>query len=174
MQTKFHLVHNSLLRLLIRRVMRAAFASMRLWWLLTRPKTRGASAFCFTPEGSLVLVYSTYEVGWNLPSGGISGNEPAELAIIRELKEEIGLISSKTPTFLGEFSHHPNFKNDTESVFIVRDVLYRPKFNFEIEVIGEFPMSRLPGDISLELKIRLARFMHALRTERRLDCASST
>lgn len=143
------------LRALLRSGMTVAFALMRLRWWLTRPKTSGASAFCLTPEGQLVLIYSTYERGWNLPGGGIAVDETPEQAVLRELREELGLASFSNVIFAFEMIHWPNFKRDTECVFLLTDVQINGASNLEVERIGRFEPEALPAEISAELRQRL-------------------
>jgi 8-oxo-dGTP pyrophosphatase MutT (NUDIX family) len=145
------------LRRLIRLGMSTAFVAMRVRWWLTKPQTRGASAFCFTPQGRLILVWSTYERGWNLPCGGLNAHEDPARAILRELQEEIGITTHGTIIPLGELHHRPHGKRDNEAMFHIADVTYRPKRSLEIERIGEFEPEALPVNISTELAERIAR-----------------
>ena len=47
-----------------------------------------------------------------------------------------------------DFDVSVNFKRDTASLLIVRDVLYRPGWSWEVEGIREVAMDSLPVDIS--------------------------
>lgn len=157
-----YIIENRMLRRLVRLGMSTAFLAMRARWWLTNPQTRGVSAFCFTPQGRLILVWSTYERGWNLPCGGLNAREEPARAILRELREEIGLMAHGTAIPLGELHHRPHGKRDNETMFHIADVTYRPRRSLEIERIGEFPPEALPENISIELAERLARCGAAL------------
>lgn len=147
---------NRFIRWIIRIAMTAAFSIMKLRWFVIRPLTRGVSAFCFTPEGRIILVYSTYEAGWNLPSGGLEHGEDGLIAIKRELREEIGMTYHDSIEPLCIMDHVTNFKTDREEIFIVTEVSYEFMRNIEIERLGEFSIQNLPDDISAELEQRLA------------------
>lgn len=153
-------IKSPLIRRLLRAGMRTAFAMLRIHWRLTQPRTRGASAFCLTPEGRLILVQSTYEPGWNLPGGGIGKDETPDRAVVRELKEELGLISFSNIVFAFEMQHRPNFKLDTESVFVITDARMKGASSIEIERIGCFTPENIPPEISVELRQRLALLAH--------------
>lgn len=150
-----YIIDSPVRRAALRIAMRAVFALMRVRWFITRPRTHGVSAFCFTVDGRLILVWSTYEQGWNLPSGGRHANESPLAAILRELREEIGLLSFDTIAPLATMEHHPNFKRDAEQIFHLTGVCFAAPQGVEIERIGLFAPNALPLDTSLELRHRL-------------------
>jgi 8-oxo-dGTP pyrophosphatase MutT (NUDIX family) len=117
-------------------------------WFVRRPKTFGAHALALTPEGKLILVKLRYAPGWRLPGGGRAADEPPVDAALRELREEIGMTAHGEATPARDFDVSVNFKRDTASLLIVRDVLYRPGWSWEVEGIREVAMDSLPVDIS--------------------------
>ncbi len=135
--------------------MAGLFLCARGLWFVTRPRTQGVSAVCLTARSTLVLVRSTYEPGWNLPCGGLKPGEQPVDAVIRELREEIGLSSFDSIVPLATLEHRPNFKHDFETIFLVTGVEYSGPRNIEIECTGEFPALTLPGD-SRHLERRIA------------------
>lgn len=88
----------------------------------------------------------SYARGWRLPGGGRKPDEDAEAAVLRELREEIGMTSCGAVRRVGRFSHHPDFRNDRSSLFVVEDVVYRPRWSLEIKAVREFDPDRLPPD----------------------------
>jgi 8-oxo-dGTP pyrophosphatase MutT (NUDIX family) len=52
-------------------------------------------------DNKILLVRHSYVRGWLLPGGGVGRAEPPAEAILRELKEEIGLVRSSPPQFIG-------------------------------------------------------------------------
>jgi 8-oxo-dGTP pyrophosphatase MutT (NUDIX family) len=131
---------------LIRIVMTTADRVRRLWWRLGGRPGDGVRAIVLTPENRIVLVRQTYTQGWLLPAGGKKRGEPLEAAIVRELREEIGFhggtvvqIEARKAT-LGRRPHHL-------TTFVVRDAVYSPRPNLEIEEVAEFPIDAPPPDL---------------------------
>lgn len=68
--------------------------------------TLGARAIVLNKNGQVLLVKHTYQPHWYLPGGGVNKGESAKAAVIRELKEETGLIvSSEEPLLFGIYYH---------------------------------------------------------------------
>jgi 8-oxo-dGTP diphosphatase len=84
---------SSLLDLAWRTAFRLGFPLARIWWQLTRPRHEGAMVAIYIGP-ALLLVRSSYRIGWHLPGGGIWRDEIPEAAARRELAEEIGLSAS--------------------------------------------------------------------------------
>lgn len=137
---------------LVDRALRLGLTSLyqllRATWFVRRPKTFGAHALALTPAGKLILVKLRYAPGWRLPGGGRAADEPPVDAVLRELREEIGLISHGEPRPVGDFEEFTDFKRDTASLVILRDVRYRPRWNLEVEAVREVDMDSLPADMS--------------------------
>ena len=134
---------------IVRLAATAAHKILAINWFFRRPKTFGAHAVALTPTGRLVLVKLRYASGWRLPGGGRREEEPPRDAALRELREEIGMTSHGEATLAGQLDEAVNFKRDTASLVIVRDVMYQPKrWNWEIEAICEADLDDLPYDTS--------------------------
>ena len=127
----------------------AAHTLLKALWFVRRPKTYGAHAVALTPEGKLVLVKLRYAPGWRLPGGGRGKDEPAKDAALRELREEIGMVSHGEVKFAGELEESADFRRDTASLLVVRNVEYRPRrWSWEIEAVTEAGIDSLPDDMS--------------------------
>jgi len=50
-------------------------------------------------RGRVLLVRHSYKTGLQLPMGGVDRGEPASLAVLRELREEIGLVGGEASLF---------------------------------------------------------------------------
>lgn len=84
-----------------------------------------------------------------MPGGGRHANETPMDAALRELKEEIGTISHGEVKPAQDFEESVYFKHDTASVFVVRDVRYRPhRWSWEIERVIEADLDDLPEGMS--------------------------
>jgi len=103
-------------------------------------RRRGVHALALTPERRIVLVRLRYAPGWRLPGGGLDAGESLELAALRELREEIGMIAH------GDVRHG---LGDPDPVLIVEDVRYLPPaWSWEVEAIMEAPTDALPKDMA--------------------------
>ena len=116
---------------------------------MARPKCVGVHGIPLTPEGKIVLVTLSYAKGWRLPGGGQGRHEDALTAMIRELREEIGLLSYESAKLVTGFRHRPDYRDGTGSLFIIRGVSYRPRWSLEIKEVAEFELDDLPPDTAL-------------------------
>ncbi|HEY0044183.1 MAG TPA: NUDIX domain-containing protein [Allosphingosinicella sp.] len=113
-------------------------------WFITRPQTHGVNAIPMTPQGRVVMVKLTYAKGWRLPGGGRKRDEDPEAAILRELREEIGLTGYTEVRHLLVFHERPDRKHDTRHMFLVTGVTYVPRRSLEIDDIAEFAPEDVP------------------------------
>jgi 8-oxo-dGTP pyrophosphatase MutT (NUDIX family) len=133
----------------ILRVLLTAFHGLlRLGWFVRRPRTFGVHALALTPEGKAILVRLRYAPGWRLPGGGRREDEDPRDAVLRELREEIGMTSHGEVQLAAELEEKPDFKHDLAALFVLSDVRYRPKWSWEVERIIEADLTALPGDLS--------------------------
>jgi len=141
--------HKAIVNTLLRLILTTGHQLLRANWFVRRPRTFGAHALAFTPEGKVVLVKLRYAKGWRLPGGGRKESEPPRDAVLRELREEIGLVSHGDVMTAAELEQRPDFKRDLASLLIVRNVRYRPhRWSWEIEEIIERPLDDLPADLA--------------------------
>jgi 8-oxo-dGTP pyrophosphatase MutT (NUDIX family) len=133
-----------------RRLIRAAVTSLqqvrKIVWFFTRVRSYGVHAAPFTPEGKVVLVWLTYADGWRCPGGGRREREAPDDAVLRELREEIGLTAHGALRLLGCREDRPDFRRDTSHLFLISDVRYRALQNLEIERVAEFDPLALPPE----------------------------
>lgn len=139
----------SLIDRLVRLLLTSGHRLLKLNWRTTRPRTFGAHALALTPGREVILVRLRYAPGWRLPGGGRSAQEAPRDAMLRELREEIGMISHGAVRLAVELDEHADWKHDLASLFIVEDVVYRPpRWSWEVEMIIERPLGDLPHDMS--------------------------
>ena len=127
----------------------AAHKLLKLNWFVRRPRTFGAHALALTPEGKVILVRLRYAPGWRLPGGGRAESEDPRDAVLRELREEIGMTAHGPVQLGAELEESTDFKRDLASLLVVRDVRYTPpRWSWEVEAIVETPLDDLPADLS--------------------------
>jgi 8-oxo-dGTP pyrophosphatase MutT (NUDIX family) len=141
----------SLIDSLTRRPLRLALGGLhrllRAGWLVRRKGTLGVHAVAVTARSTIVLVKLRYAPGWRLPGGGRKEHEDAREAVLRELREEIGMTSHGEVQLVADLQETPDVKRDSASLFIVRDVEYRPSWSWEVEAVTEAPMDGLPRNL---------------------------
>src|SRR5215467_12893446 len=111
----------------LRLILTAAHKLLKAGWFVRRPRTRGAHAVALTKERKLILVKLRYARGWRLPGGGRRPGEYAQAAVIRELREEIGMTAYGRIRFACELEELIDYKRDLAALLIVEDVRYRPR-----------------------------------------------
>jgi ADP-ribose pyrophosphatase YjhB (NUDIX family) len=122
---------------------------LKLGWFVRRPRTYGAHALALTPERKIVLVKLRYAAGWRLPGGGRTHDEPADQAVLRELREEIGMRAHGAVRFACELDEETDFKRDLASLLVVDEVRYSPRrWSWEVEQVIEADLDRLPDGMS--------------------------
>lgn len=121
---------------------------MKLYWFFRRPTTVGVR--CIVTYGNQILLikhtYSSHLL--TTVGGGIKRGENLEQAVIREVKEEVGL-SLQNLKKVGVLFHEKEFKKDTIHVFSAsaKGIELRIDPN-EISEASWFDMSDLPSNTS--------------------------
>src|SRR6201996_1108 len=107
-------------------------------------------------DGQILLARHSYVSGWLLPGGGVGRGEPAEVAILRELKEEIGLTSSALPELFGLYSRKAGWATNVIALYRIRDAEFVFKPNFEIREVKFVDPKPPPAGTSAAVRRRLA------------------
>jgi ADP-ribose pyrophosphatase YjhB (NUDIX family) len=136
----------SLARRLIRTVFTFLHGFRPVLLKVTGPGRAGVHAVPVTGDGKVVLVRLTYAPGWRVPGGGLKRGEGQEQGLLRELREEIGLLSHGAIERLQERHAESGEAILPSAFFVVRDVVYRPRRSLEVESVREFDPARLPDD----------------------------
>ncbi len=143
-----------------RRVGQFAFGGIAmLGRALLTPVAFGAIAIVVEPGGKIVLVRHSYVDGWSLPGGGVGRGEPPGDAILREMREEIGLVRCDSPIFYGLFTRRVGLATNVIALYHLMnaEVAFRP--NLEIrEIQFADPANPPPGTSEGTLR-RLAEFV---------------
>jgi len=117
------------------------------FYRMTRGLTLGVRVAVLDETGQVLLVRHTYAPGWTLPGGGVARSETLRQAAIRELQEEVGIITEELPKLHGMFSNERRFPGDHVACFVVRKFKrneWSP--NLEIAEARFFPAANLPEE----------------------------
>jgi 8-oxo-dGTP pyrophosphatase MutT (NUDIX family) len=95
---------------------RVAYALLRVYWFIVRPRSAGVKCV-LRHDGSVLLVRHTYGPHtWELPGGAVKRNEEPEAAARREIEEELGIRIERF-TALGPVSGRMHRRRDTIHAF---------------------------------------------------------
>lgn len=133
-------------RPVVRLVMTAIQQIRRAVWMVTRPKANGVHAVALSSDGKVVLVRHTYAKGWRLPGGGVHRGEASADAMLRELREEIGLRAWTGMRHVLDFEHRPDFRRGTGALFRIDGVVFESARSLEIDSIAAFDPDMLPPE----------------------------
>jgi ADP-ribose pyrophosphatase YjhB (NUDIX family) len=122
--------------------------TLRVYWRITKPVTFGVRAVVARADGRILLVKHTYDKYWYLPGGAIKRGEPAEAALARELREELGIESAVIERKLGTYFSQREGKRDTIEVFVATASEMGKRQRLEIAAAGWFDPAALPEGVS--------------------------
>lgn len=125
---------------------------------IVSPISLGARAIMLDTAGRVLLVRHTYVGGWHLPGGGVDRGETSADALMREVKEEVGLAKSSPPELFGLYLRRAGRWSDHIALYVVRDVELAFRANHEIAEIRFTDPQSLPEGTSEGTKRRLAEF----------------
>lgn len=126
--------------------------TFRVYWFLTRPKTKGVKALIFN-DGKILMIRLTYYPNmWTFPGGGVNKNEEPKDAVVRECEEEVG-IRLQNPQFIKTLDFDHEYKKDTVHLF--REEIASLDFKTDGKEIFEaswFNLNNLPSNIGKNAK----------------------
>lgn len=120
--------------------------------------TLGARAIIINHKNQVLLVKHTYQPHWYIPGGGVKKGESIKAAIIRELKEEVGLTTLEEPMLFGIYHHLYLKVNDYPVVYVIKKFTQIETFSNEIEDTGWFDYAALPEMTSPGTRRRLTEY----------------
>lgn len=112
------------------------------------PVAFGAHALVEDAHGRVLLARHTYTYrqGWLLPGGGAGRGEAASDAVIRELREEVGLTAYRSCELFGLYTRKSVLATNVIALFRVRDAILSFKPNLEVrEIVFADPAAPPPG-----------------------------
>jgi ADP-ribose pyrophosphatase YjhB (NUDIX family) len=131
-----------------RTAMRVAYAGLRTYWFVFRPRVVGVKCVV-THEDDVLLVRHTYgNRAWDLPGGTVRRRELPRDAAEREMHEELGRRFGDWIS-LGELFVNTNHHDDNLHLFQAR--VHDRKLDLNLTELAEaawFPRDALPNDLS--------------------------
>jgi 8-oxo-dGTP pyrophosphatase MutT (NUDIX family) len=134
------------LRALARLGLRAAYPSLRVYWLLTGTRIHGVQCV-ISRDDEVLLVRHTYgdRRRWELPGGAVKRHEQPRDAAVREVREELG-IEIREWRSLGDVSVQVDRRRGTLCCFATHADGLEPQIDeVEIEELGWFRSDALPA-----------------------------
>jgi 8-oxo-dGTP pyrophosphatase MutT (NUDIX family) len=122
--------------------------------LLLSPTDVGVLAMV-EQAGKVLLVRHSYKTGWMLPGGAVGRGEPPAEAVLRELREEIGLTHSAPPQLVGVFTRRRLFATNLILLYRVREAVFVFQPGWEIRSITLADPAAPPEGTSRGTKRRL-------------------
>jgi ADP-ribose pyrophosphatase YjhB (NUDIX family) len=137
---------------------RCFYQLIRVYWRIFRPTTLGSRALVIRDQ-SILLIRHTYIDGWYLPGGGVNRRESFQTAIVRELKEECGLVARNAKLF-GLYYTDRQLKSDHVAVYVVKDFdqTANPS-DPEIAEIKWFSLGDLPKETTPASRRRIQEYL---------------
>jgi ADP-ribose pyrophosphatase YjhB (NUDIX family) len=127
------------------------------WFRLTRGMSLGVRALVRDENGRILLIRHSYVPGWLLPGGGVERGETAEDAVIRELREESGVIATERPVLFGLYCNEAQFSGDHVALYLFRQFRTDPfAGTAEIAEAKFFSPGELPDSTSAGTRRRIA------------------
>ena len=106
--------------------------------------TLGSRAIVLNTQNQILLVKHTYQPHWYIPGGGVKKGESAKAAVLRELKEEVGLSVIGEPELFGIYYHTYLGVSDYPIIYIVKNYSLTKVSSPEIEKMDWFDYANLP------------------------------
>jgi 8-oxo-dGTP pyrophosphatase MutT (NUDIX family) len=111
-------------------------------------RTNGARAVVINEHEEILLVLHSYIPGWHFPGGGVDKGESPREAIIREVREEAGIIVKETPCIFDCYYNKIAGVDDIVSLYIIKNFECQSFKSSEILEAKWFARDQLPKDIS--------------------------
>jgi ADP-ribose pyrophosphatase YjhB (NUDIX family) len=116
--------------------------TLRAGWA---PTAFGVAAAVEGDDGRVLLVRHRYNPGWRLPGGGVNRGEPPQIAVLRELAEEVGLAGGAA-RFFALYTRKAGWATSVVALYRIRGAAVNFRPNLEIsEVCNADPKSPPPG-----------------------------
>jgi 8-oxo-dGTP pyrophosphatase MutT (NUDIX family) len=140
-----------------RAAIRLAYAGLRTYWFVARPRLVGVKCVLIDGEDVLLVRHTYGNRGWDFPGGTVRRREVPREAAKREMQEELGRrIEDWTP--LGELFVNTDHHDDNLHLFLARVEDRALDLNLtELAEADWFPRDALPADLARYVRAILVR-----------------
>lgn len=152
---------------LLRFAYKLASPMRSFYWFLVRPKTFSVACL-LEHEGKYLCIRHTYgfkKERWTIPGGGVKRHEPKKEAVLREVREEVGIsLHEKDLQEIGTYVTHKEYSHNTVTCFYAK--VHEPSFCIDGVEIGEarwIDKDTLPEEVTHVLAMSLS-FAQSMRT----------
>jgi ADP-ribose pyrophosphatase YjhB (NUDIX family) len=125
---------------------------------LIAPVALGAHALVVDRSGRIALVRHSYMSGWSLPGGGVARGEPASVAVLRELREELGEVRSDPPVLFGLYTRPTGWATTVIALYVMAHAEVQFRRNFEVREMIFVDPADPPAGTTQGTRRRLAEF----------------
>jgi 8-oxo-dGTP pyrophosphatase MutT (NUDIX family) len=125
------------------------------------PTVLGVAALVLDGEGRVLLVRHGYSPGWRLPGGGVERGEPPAGAVLRELREEVGLTGGSA-AFVSLHSRKAGWATMVVALYRVTGAAVNFRPNLEIREICFADPHHPPDGCTPAALRRLSEFVDAV------------
>lgn len=125
--------------------------------------TLGARAIVLDKDNQILLVKHTYQSHWHLPGGGVKKGESLKAAVLREIREEVGVIPTEDPELFGIYFHTYLGVHDYPVIYIVKNYTVVKSSSPEIEKMEWFCFDKLPDKVNPGTKRRLTEYFQHIQ-----------
>ncbi len=120
------------------------------------PLAFGTMGLIEDEDGRVLLVRHRYKPGLGFPGGGVGAGEPPADAVLRELREEIGLSTAAAPELFGLYTRKVGWTTNLVALYRVREAQVDFKPGLEISEIVRVDPASPPDDATPATRRRLA------------------
>ncbi len=120
-------------------------------------RTVGARAI-IVQDDKILLVRHTYTNDWYTVGGGVEKGESTLEALIRELREEVGIVPTETPALFGIYHSTKEKRDDYVSLYVCKAFNKSSVSSLEIAEEKWFPIDNLPANVSPATRRRIEEY----------------
>jgi len=129
-------------------------------------QTVGVRAIVVNQASELVLVRHTYRPGWHLPGGAVDRGESAEDAVVREVREEAGVLVEGRPRLFAAYLSRHQGVDDFPLLYVIdRFRTERLRASAEIAEMRWFAMDSLPPETTRATCRRIAEYRGSVQPQ---------